>query len=153
MTLQTERPPLLDTNVPIYAAGDEHPYREDCRWVMTEIAHGRLFVAIDAELIQEILHRYSALGRYAEAFALATDVLTLIPNVYPITFADVQRTIALFLRCAPQSVRSCDVIHAAVMLNNGLTDIISTDRHFDLIEGINCLDPLALYRQALGQQM
>ena len=34
-----------------------------------------------------------------------------------------------------------DWLHLAVMLNNGITDIISADRHFDDIEGITRLDP------------
>src|SRR3954467_12974625 len=62
-------PALLDTAVPMYAAGTPHAYRDACQWVMTEIASGRLQVVIDAELIQEILHRYGAQGRYADAVA------------------------------------------------------------------------------------
>ena len=37
------------------------------------------------------------------------------------------------------------VIHAAVMQRHGLTRIISTDQHFDHIEGLTRLDPLTLY--------
>jgi predicted nucleic acid-binding protein len=95
---QSVAPALLDTNVPMYAAGAAHAYRDACRWVMTEIANGRLAVAIDVELIQEILHRL------------------------------------------------------AVMMTNGLTDIISTDTHFDLITNIHRIDPVALYQAAQAQQ-
>ena len=41
-----------------------------------------------------------------------------------------------------------DVIHVAVMQNNGLTEIISTDAHFDLIEGITRLDPKTLFAES-----
>jgi len=41
---------LLDTNVPMYAAGAEHALRAPCQWIMAEIAAGRLDVVIDAEL-------------------------------------------------------------------------------------------------------
>jgi predicted nucleic acid-binding protein len=34
-----------------------------------------------------------------------------------------------------------DLIHAAVMLENGLTCILSTDCHFDQLTEIECMDP------------
>jgi predicted nucleic acid-binding protein len=39
-----------------------------------------------------------------------------------------------------------DWLHLAVMLNNGITEIISVDRHFDDIEGITRIDPRKLVR-------
>jgi len=143
-------PALLDTNVPMYAAGAAHPYRQSCQWIMSAIADGVLSVAIDVEVIQEILYRYGALERHVDAVAMATDLLALFPSFYPVTQADVQTALALYQQHAPQGVRSRDVIHAAVMLNNGLTEIISADRHFDLIVGIRRTDPIALYQQERG---
>jgi hypothetical protein len=48
-------PALLDTAIPMYAAGAPHPYRDACQWLMTQIAGGRVQVVIDAEVLQEIL--------------------------------------------------------------------------------------------------
>ncbi len=42
---------FLDVNVPLYADGKKHHYRESCRWVMTDIAEGRLEVAGTATII------------------------------------------------------------------------------------------------------
>ena len=81
-------PALLDTAVPMYAAGTPHAYRDACQWVMTQIASGRLQVVIDAEVIQEILHRYGALGRYTDAVNMARDVMTIVPQILPVTAAD-----------------------------------------------------------------
>lgn len=150
MVAATERLPLLDTNVPMYAAGSEHPYREACQWVMKQIAEGHLVVATDTEIFQEILHRDDSLGHFEKAAVLVTDLLTLITHVYPVTVADVRKAIDLFRQYAPIGVRSRDVIHVAVMLNNGLTEIISTDKHFDLIKEIRRIDPLSLYREAVS---
>jgi uncharacterized protein len=144
-------PALLDTYVPMYAAGAPHPYRDACRWIMNEVTHGRLLAAIDVEVIQEILYRYGALGRHADAVTMATDLLALVPDVYPVTPADVQAAVAFYQQYAPHGVRSRDVIHAAVMLNNGMTEIISADRHFDLMAGIHRTDPITLYQQAPNQ--
>jgi len=61
---------------------------------------------------------------------------------------DVQVAVGLFQQYSPQGVRSRDIVHAAVMQNNRLTEIISTDIHFDLIQGLTRLDPLTLYQNA-----
>lgn len=142
-----EGPLFLDVNIPMYAAGAKHPYREACQWVMATIAQGKLSAVIDAEIVQEILYRYGALERHALAVTLATNVLTIVPEVLPITRRDVALAIELFSSYAPQGIKARDLIHAAVMRNNGLTAIISTDTHFDHIEGISRLDPRQLYVQ------
>lgn len=132
----------------MYAAGTPHAYRDACQWIRTEIAGGRLQVVIDAEVIQEIPHRYGALGRFADAVNMANDVMTLVPQILPVTAADMRSAVALFGQYAPQGVRARDTIHAAVMQNHGLTHIISPDGDFDLIPGLTRIDPVTLYQGA-----
>jgi predicted nucleic acid-binding protein len=139
---------LLDVNVPMYAAGRPHRYKEACLWVLAEVAKGRLAAAMDAEAVQEILYRHGALQRWDLAAQIVTELLEVVPMVYPITAADARLAVTLFQRYAPRGVQSRDLIHAAVMQNNGITEIISTDAHFDQIEGITRLDPLQLYAEA-----
>ncbi len=141
-------PALLDTAIPMYAAGAPHPCRDACQWLMTEIAGGRVDVVIDAEVVQEILHRYGALGRYADAANMAQDLMTLVPQVLPVTVADMKTAVTLFQQYGPQGVRARDTIHAAIMQNHGLTHVISSDTHFDLISGVTRLDPIVLYQSA-----
>lgn len=138
---------VLDVNIPIYAAGQDHPYKSACVWVMTQIAAGKLTPAIDTEIIQEILYRYGILKRWDIAVAMATNLLKLVPLVYPIQPADARLAVELFEHYAPRGVTARDLLHAAVMQNNNLTHIISTDRHFDQIKGIVRLDPQALFEQ------
>jgi len=149
--LFTDDVALLDVNVPMYAAGREHPYKAACAWLMTEIVEGRVAVAIDTEIIQEILYRYGALQCWEIGARLVENLLDIVPQVYPILIADVRTAIALFRKYAPQGVKARDTIHAAVMFNNGLAKIISTDAHFDRIEGIVRLDPQTLFAQAHRQ--
>ena len=141
-------PALLDVAVPMYAAGASHPYKAACGWIMTEITAGRLEVVINTETIQEALHRHGSLKRHAEAVNVANDLLAIIPRVLPIEVPDVQRAVTLFQLYAPKGVPSRDLVHAAVMHNNGLTTLLSPDAHFDQIAGITRLDPLVLYQQA-----
>lgn len=140
---------FLDVSVPMYAAGQDHRYREACVWVMTEVTERRIEVAVDTEIIQEILYRYGALQRWKVAVTLATSVLDLVPLVYAVTVDDARVAVSLFEEYAPQGVKARDVLHVAVMRRHGLARIISADRHFDAIEGIERLDPLALYDESL----
>jgi uncharacterized protein len=119
---------------------------------MAEVALGRLQVLIDVEVLQEILHRYGALGRHVEAVNMVTHLTTLVPQVLPVTVRDMQTAVTLFKQLASQGVRSRDLVHAAVMQNNGLTHIISSDVHFDLVPGLKRLDPIVLYQAATSSQ-
>lgn len=136
-----DAPYFLDVNVPMYAAGKEHPYRESCVWLLTEIAHGRLAVVINAEIIQEILYRYGAIQHRKIGVQMARNLLDLVATVLPVTANDMQTAVSLFAQYAPHGVKARNVLHTAVMYNHQLSHIISTDKHFDQIEGITRLDP------------
>lgn len=139
---------LLDVNIPMYAAGTTHPLKTSCVWVMQEIAEGGLNVAIDTEIIQEILYRYGSLQQWNTATSMATNLLDLVSTVYPVDVDDIRQAILLFKKYAPRGIKARDVLHASVMLNHRLTRIISTDEHFDQIEGLTRVDPQTLFEQS-----
>ena len=136
-----DAPLFLDVNVPMYAAGRPHPYREACIWILGEIADGRLAAAIDTEIIQEILYRYGALQEWEAAAEMASSLLELVPVVLPVTVSEAETAVALFAQYAPLGVTARDVLHVAVMQSHGLTQIVSTDGHFDQIPAVERLDP------------
>jgi predicted nucleic acid-binding protein len=137
----SEQPYFLDVNIPMYAAGQDHPHKAASVWILSEIAEGRLKVVIDAEIIQEILYRYGAIGMPQVGAVMATNLLELVPDVLPITVSDVRLAVTLFAQYAARGVKARDVLHAAIMQNHQLTHIISTDRHFDQVEGLQRVDP------------
>jgi predicted nucleic acid-binding protein len=141
----SDAPYFLDVNVPMYAAGKEHLYKESCVWVLTEIANDRLEVVISTEIIQEILYRYGALGQAQVGVQLAQNLMDLVPNVLPVTVEAMKTAVALFAEYASRGVKARDVVHTAVMHTHQLTHIISTDRHFDQIDGITRLDPRDMF--------
>ncbi len=51
---------LLDANILMYAAGAEHPNRSPSLAVLKAVAETTIDAAIDAEILQEIIHRYTA---------------------------------------------------------------------------------------------
>jgi predicted nucleic acid-binding protein len=54
----------------MYAAGADHPNKEPSVRFLERVARGEVEAALDAESLQEILHRYRALGRWGERLTL-----------------------------------------------------------------------------------
>lgn len=89
----------------------------------------------DAEVFQEILHRYTAVDR-REAIGPAFDLLlSLIDEVFPIEIEDVQRARQIVSGNGSLSAR--DAIHIAVMERYGIRTIFTFDRDYDRWPGLN----------------
>ena len=54
---------LLDANILMYAAGAPHPHKAACLDLLARAAREEVEVAADVEVLQEVLHRYRAIGR------------------------------------------------------------------------------------------
>ena len=132
---------FLDTNVPIYAVGTAHPQKEPCIEVLDLAAdHPRSFVT-NVEVLQELLHRFTAPGRWPTGrYALARFVALMRGRTEPVYPADIDYAIEL----ADRNIRAAarDLIHAAVMRRIGVELIVSADRQFDGVPGVTRLDPL-----------
>lgn len=132
---------MLDANIPMYAAGSSHDYKQPCGWVMAEIANGRLDAAIDTEIVQEILYRLGGNQRWAIGIEMARHLLAIVPTVYGVSQADAILCVQLCEQYGPRGLSARDLLHVAVMRNHGLNTIISTDADFDRVDGITRLDP------------
>ena len=55
---------FIDANVPIYAAGREHPYKGPCTRILRLVAEQPQSFVTDSEILQELMHRYLATGRW-----------------------------------------------------------------------------------------
>jgi predicted nucleic acid-binding protein len=130
---------FLDTAVLIYAAGSAHPLREPCRRLLRRVADGELEAVTSAEVIQEILHRYTRIGRPDTGAALARASLDLLAPVLPLTHALMRRLPDLVERYPDHGAR--DLVHVATCLHEGIREIISPDRGFDAVDGIHRIDP------------
>jgi uncharacterized protein len=124
---------LVDSNIPMYLVGAGHPNKDRAVSILQRlIADGEPLVT-DAEVLQEILHRYVAINR-REAIGPATDaLLAVVDEVYPIEREDVERARRIVM-AGQLSAR--DAVHVAVMRRHGLTRIMTFDRGFDGVDGI-----------------
>jgi len=128
---------LVDSNVPMYLVGAAHPHKVDAQRLLERaIADGRRLVT-DAEVFQEILHRYVALER-RDAIQPAFDALLgVVDEVLPVTREDVLRAKDIVLGSPELSAR--DAVHLAVMEREEVPTILSFDRAFDGFPGITRL--------------
>lgn len=137
-------PFFVDSNIIMYAVGAEHAYRSPCLDALDRIIRESLQAMVSSEVHQEILHRYLSIGFPEKAREVSIRLETIIPTTLPVTLADIRRVRQLAERYPELKAR--DLIHAAVMLENGLTRILSTDRHFDRLAEIERIDPHDFYR-------
>ena len=122
---------FVDSNIPMYLVGAAHPNKDTARRLLEQcITRGERLVT-DAEVLQEILHRYHAIRR-PDAVQPAFDaVLGAVDEVYPIERADVEQAESLMLGLAPLSAR--DAVHVAVMKRRGVPRVLSFDAGFDAV--------------------
>jgi predicted nucleic acid-binding protein len=76
---------LIDSNVFMYAAGREHPFKRRAARFLEKVAQGAVDAVIDAEVLQEILHRYRALARWPEGRMVYDTARLIFPATLPIT--------------------------------------------------------------------
>lgn len=128
---------LIDSNIPMYLVGADHPNKGTARRLLEELVTAQVALVTDAEVLQEILHRYHAINR-PEAIQPAFDaVLGVVEEVVPIERAHAERAKDLMAGSSHLSAR--DAIHVAVMEAEGITQILSFDSGFDDHPGIQRL--------------
>jgi len=128
---------LIDSNVPMYLIGAAHAHKIDAQRALERLLSDRERLVIDAEVLQEILHRYTAIGR-REAIQPAFDALLGVTDeVLPIDIDVVQRARAIVLERPQLSAR--DAVHVAVMQAHNIERILSFDAGFDHLPGITRL--------------
>lgn len=128
---------FVDSNIPMYLVGAEHPNKEKARQHVEEAIRDAVHLVSSAEVYQEVLHRYVAIGR-REAIGPALVVLEkIVDEVYPIDREDVARAAGLLHEQRKLSAR--DAIHLAVMRRHGVRRIMSFDRGFDEVAGVERL--------------
>jgi predicted nucleic acid-binding protein len=126
---------FIDSNIPMYVAGRDHPHREPSRRFLEAVRRNEIEACTSTEVLQEILYRYSSLRRLdlaSEVYDLFTAICT---NVFAVTLADTNRARDLLMERRGLSAR--DAVHAAVMLNHGVEWIATFDAGFDQVAGIH----------------
>lgn len=130
---------FIDTAVPMYAAGGNHPLRVPCGRILAMIKRGDLDAVTSIEVVQEIAHRFLSIRRPEMAMRLASDVLDLFAPVLPVTHAVMRRLPDLIEQYPSLAAR--DLVHIATCLHEGITAIVSPDHGFDQVAELRRIDP------------
>jgi uncharacterized protein len=125
---------FVDSNIPMYLIGSAHPRKAEAQLLLERLIAAGQRLVTDAEVLQEILHRYTAIAR-REAIGPAFQViLDIVDDVFAIEKADVLR--AGEIAQHPASLSSRDAVHIAVMEHQRIQSILSFDADFDRWPGL-----------------
>ena len=128
---------LVDSNIPMYLVGAPHPHKTDAQRLLEKLIRDRQRLVTDAEVLQEILHRYVAIDR-RDAIQPAFDALLgVVDEVVPVNSKAVDRAKQIVLEYRRLSAR--DAVHLSVMEQHGIQEILSFDSGFDSFPGITRL--------------
>lgn len=133
------KPVFVDTNIFIYASGSPHPHKSPSKYLLEKIAKNQIKAVTNSEVLQEVLHRYRAIGELGRGFLVFDDCMQIVPLVLSVSKNDILKARHLLQEYNSIAVR--DAIHAAVMLNHGIKTICSYDKHFDQIKEIKRMEP------------
>jgi uncharacterized protein len=124
---------LVDSNIPMYLVGAEHPHKAAARALLERaITDGEVLVT-DAEVLQEILHRYVAIDRRDAIEPATAALLDIVDEVFPVERVDVERARKIVLTTR---LSARDAIHLAIARRRGVDRILTFDRAFDEVDGI-----------------
>jgi len=125
---------LVDSNIPMYLIGSPHPHKTDAQRLLERLIANRESLVTDAEVLQEILHRYVAIDR-RDAIQPAFDALLgVVDEVLTVDRGVVERAKHIVLGYRQLSAR--DAVHLAVMQHHGIQQILSFDSGFDSFPAI-----------------
>jgi len=133
---------FMDTSIPIYAAGRQSDNKDACARLLEKVESGALRVAIDTEVVQEIMYRFHRLDMAEEGLELCENVLRLGTRVLPVARRDIDESLRLSRIYLSRKVPPRDLLHTAVMLNNGIARVIALDGHFgDVVKEVSRIEP------------
>ena len=121
----------------MYLVGAAHPHKADAQRLLENLISDRQRLVTDAEVLQEILHRYVAINR-RDAIQPAFDALLGITDqVLAIEGGTAERAKQIVM--GHRSMTARDALHVAIMQQHRIERILSFDSGFDGFPGITRL--------------
>jgi predicted nucleic acid-binding protein len=122
---------FVDSNIPLYMLGKDHPHKVDSQRLIERFASERRRLVTSSEVFQEVMHRYIAGGRRDKVELVFHTLRGIVDNVFSVREEDV--VAAKDLTHAHRELSSRDAVHAAVIRRNGIREILSFDHGFDVL--------------------
>ena len=128
---------FIDSNVPMYLVGAHHPNKTRAVQLAGELIRNGERLVTDIEVYQEILHRYTAIRRTDAIDGAFRSLDTIADEVFGYGMPEIRA--AWTIIDSVEGVSARDALHVAVMRSNRVDRILSFDRGFDAIPGIERL--------------
>jgi predicted nucleic acid-binding protein len=128
---------LVDSNIPMYLIGSPSPQKTDTQRLLEKLVSERQRLVTDAEVFQEILHRYALVNRRHDIQPAFDALLNVVDEVFAIERSTIERAKQIVL--AYQRLSARDAVHLAVMERYGIDRILTYDTDFDEFPGITRL--------------
>jgi len=121
----------------MYLVGAPHAHKSDTRRLLEKVVSERQSLVTDAEVLQEILHRYVAIDRRDAIQPVFDALIGIVDQVLAVDRHIAGRAKEIVLGYRQLSAR--DAVHIAVMEHHGIEQIMTFDSGFDGFPGITRL--------------
>lgn len=118
----------------MYLVGGSHPHKIDAQRLLETLVSERQRLVTDAEVLQEILHRYVSINRRESIQPAFDALLRIVDEVLGVDRAAAERAKEIVL--GHQRLSARDAVHAAIMERHGIERILSFDSGFDGLPGV-----------------
>jgi hypothetical protein len=118
----------------MYLVGGAHPHKADTQLLLEQLIAAGQRLVTDAEVLQEILHRYTSIDRREAIGPALQAILNVVDDVFAIEKADVVRAAEITQHLGRFSAR--DAVHIATMERMRVKSILSFDSDFDRWPGV-----------------
>ena len=119
----------------MYLVGAAHAHKSDAQRLLERLISERQRLVTDAEVLQEILHRYVAIGRRDAIQPAFEALLNIADQIFPVDAPAVLRAKEILFAYPRISAR--DAVHLAIAELHGIEKILSFDSGFDGYPGIS----------------
>lgn len=121
----------------MYLIGAPHPHKADAQRLLENLISDRQRLVTDAEVLQEILHRYVAINRRDAIQPAFNALLGITDQVLAVDRATAERAKEIVMGHRQVSAR--DAVHLAVLEQHGIERILSFDSGLDGFPGVTRL--------------
>jgi predicted nucleic acid-binding protein len=128
---------FVDSNIPMYLVGAPHPHKVDAQRLLEQAISAGTRLVTDAEVLQDILHRYSAIDRRNAIQPAFDALLGVVDEVCAVDHDVVERAKRMVLGMPRLSAR--DAVHLSVMEIKRIATIMTFDTGFDQCPGVTRL--------------
>jgi len=127
---------FIDANIPMYAAGQEHPNKVPSVKILESVSEGKIVGVTSTEVLQEILYRYWAINLLKKGLEVFDDFSQIVDDTLPINFQIISGARNILEKNSYQNIFPRDAIHVATMDYYGISFIATYDKHFEMFKHI-----------------